>query len=380
MDELSNKSDQYKIAIIHDWLTVFGGAERVLEQLLEVFKQADVYTIVDFLDEDDRHFLKNRKVSTSFIQKLPFAKKYYRSYLPLMPLAIEQFDLSKYDIVISSSYAVAKGVLTGPDQLHISYVHSPIRYAWDLQHEYLKTSGLDKGIKSWLAKWQLHKVRLWDYRTANGVDKWIANSSFIKKRIWKVYHREADIIYPPVNINRFNPSNKKDNFYLTVSRFVPYKRIDLIVNAFKQMPNSHLVVIGDGPEWKKINSNLTENITLLGYQSSDVVDEYMSGAKAFVFAAQEDFGIVPVEAQACGVPVIAYGKGGILDTVKNGITGVYFFEQSEKSLIEAIEKFEDSYENFNTDTIRKNAEFFSEERFRVEILKYVEDAIEITLK
>ncbi|MES9929268.1 MAG: glycosyltransferase, partial [Candidatus Thiodiazotropha sp. 6PDIVS] len=197
MDDMSKIFETYKVAIIHDWLTVFGGAEKVLEQILKIFKHADLYTVVDFLDDRDRDFLDGRNITTTFIQSLPFAKKHYRNYISLMPLAVEQLDLCKYDIIISSSYAVAKGILTGPEQLHISYVHSPIRYAWDLQSEYLKTSGLDSGLMSWLARWQLHKIRLWDYRTANGVDKWIANSSFIKKRIWKVYRREADIIYPP---------------------------------------------------------------------------------------------------------------------------------------------------------------------------------------
>lgn len=373
---MNKRLETYKVAIVHDWLTVFGGAERVLEQILMIFKHADLYTVVDFLDEKDRNFLKGRNITTTFIQSLPFSKKYYRNYISLMPLAVEQLDLSKYDIIISSSYAVAKGVLTGPEQLHISYVHSPIRYAWDLQSEYLKTSGLEKGLKSWLARWQLHKIRLWDYRTSNGVDKWIANSSFIRKRIWKVYRREADIIYPPVNINSFKPSKIKKDYYLTISRLVPYKRIDLIVNAFKKMPDKQLVVIGDGPEWKRINSQLTDNIILLGYQNSDVVEEYMGTAKAFIFAAREDFGIVPVEAQACGVPVIAYGKGGVLDTVKDGVTGVYFSEQTEEALLNAVKHFEAVFENFNVDVIRKHAEKFSEERFRNELTQYIINAID----
>ncbi|MEW8625385.1 MAG: glycosyltransferase family 4 protein [Candidatus Thiodiazotropha sp.] len=368
--------DEYKVAIIHDWLTVYGGGERVLEQILNVFKQAHLYTLVDYLSEKDRKFVKDRKITTSFIQSLPFSEKYYRQYLFLMPYAIENFDLSEYDIIISSSHAVAKGVLTGPDQLHISYVHSPIRYAWDLQHEYLKTSGLNRGVKGLIAKWQLHKIRQWDYRTPNGVDKWIANSSFIKKRIWKVYRRQSNVIYPPVNINKFFISNTRKNYYFTVSRFVPYKRIDIIVDAFKRMPEKELVVIGDGPEWNKINNNIPKNIQLLGYQESSVVEEYMRNAKAFIFAAKEDFGIVPVEAQACGVPVVAYGKGGVLDTVIENKTGIYFHEQSEQSIINAITKFESMKHQFDPVAIRTHAENFSEERFRLEIESYVKNELD----
>ncbi|MCG7896822.1 MAG: glycosyltransferase family 4 protein [Candidatus Thiodiazotropha weberae] len=370
-----NNLDDYKVAVIHDWLTVYGGAERVLEQILSVFKTAHLYTLVDYLNEKDRKFLKDRKITTSFIQSLPFSKKYYRQYLFLMPYAIENIDLSQYDIIISSSHAVAKGVLTGPDQLHISYVHSPIRYAWDLQHEYLQTSGLNKGIKGLIAKWQLHKIRQWDYRTPNGVDKWIANSNFIKKRIWKVYRRKSSVIYPPVNTNKFFISNTKKDFYFTVSRFVPYKRIDIIVNAFKSMPDKELVVIGDGPEWNKINNNITKNIKLLGYKESNVVEEYMRNAKAFIFAAKEDFGIVPVEAQACGVPVIAYGKGGVLDTVLENKTGIYFYEQSEQSIVNAVTRFENIKDQFDPDEIRAHAESFSEERFRSEIENYVKNEL-----
>ncbi|HBR3283618.1 TPA: glycosyltransferase, partial [Klebsiella pneumoniae] len=282
--------------------------------------------------EDDKKKFKNKKITTTFIQKLPKAKKKYQQYLPLMPLAIEQLDLSSHDIILSSSHAVAKGVLTGPDQLHISYVHSPIRYAWDLQHQYLRESGLNRGIKGLFAKWILHKIRLWDTRTANGVDFFIANSKFISRRIKKVYGREADVIYPPVDVERFKLKREKQDFYLTASRLVPYKRIDLIVEAFSKMPEKRLVVIGDGPEMSKIRKIAGANIEILGFQPNDVMEEYMMDAKAFVFAAEEDFGITPVEAQACGTPVIAFGKGGVLETIKNlgqeEPTGLFFYEQN----------------------------------------------------
>ncbi|MEA0135070.1 glycosyltransferase, partial [Escherichia coli] len=274
------------------------------------------YSVIDFLSDESRSRFMNKRAKTTFIQKLPKAKSNYQRYLPFMPLAIEQLDVSKHEIILSSSHAVAKGVLTGPDQLHISYVHSPIRYAWDLQHQYLREVGLDKGIKSYIARMLLHKIRLWDCRTANGVDHFIANSQFIARRIKKVYGRDADVIYPPVDVNRFELNFNKEDYFFTASRLVPYKRIDLIVEAFSEMPNRKLVVIGDGPEMQKIKSKAKTNIEILGYQPDSVMQEYMRNAKAFVFAAEEDFGIIPVEAQACGTPVIAFGKGGALETIR----------------------------------------------------------------
>ncbi|HCD7776490.1 TPA: glycosyltransferase, partial [Klebsiella michiganensis] len=309
-------------------------------------------------------------------QNLPFSKKKYQSYLPLMPLAIEQLDVSKHDIILSSSHAVAKGILTGPDQLHISYVHSPIRYAWDLQHQYLREAGLSKGLKATLARWLLHKIRIWDCRTANGVDHFIANSQFIARRIKKVYGRKADVIYPAVDVERFALQTNKQDYYMTASRMVPYKRMDLIVEAFSHMPTKRLVVIGDGPEMNKIKSKATNNIEILGYQPNDVMQKYMSEAKAFVFAAEEDFGITPVEAQACGTPVIAYGKGGALETIisieKEDPTGLFFYKQDVESLVEAISKFELSRDSILPENCRANALKFSAERFREEIKHYVE--------
>lgn len=216
-----------KVAVIHEWLVDYSGSERVVEQILKIFPDADLFAQVEFLPPNLKPFIQNKSVKTSFIQKLPLARKKYRTYLPLMPLAVEQFDVSGYDLIISSAHAVSKGVLTGPDQLHISYVHSPMRYAWDLQHQYLRESGLDKGVKGWVAKWLLHKIRLWDLRTANGVDAFTANSRFIARRIHKVYGREATVIYPPVDISAFTLKEKKEDFYLTASRMVPYKKIDL---------------------------------------------------------------------------------------------------------------------------------------------------------
>lgn len=366
-----------KIAFITDWLVTYAGAEKVLSQLLEVYPDADLFSVIDFLSDNDRELIANKQAITTSIQKFPKAKKHYQKYLPFMPLAIEQLDVSKYDIVLSSSHAVAKGVLTGPDQLHISYVHSPMRYAWDLQHQYLRESGLNKGLKGFIAKRLLHKLRMWDYRTANGVDHFIANSQFIARRIKKVYGRDADVIYPPVNIDRFVVKENKDDFYVTASRLVPYKKVDLIVEAFSHMPNKKLIVIGDGGDMTKIKNKATKNIELLGYQSNEILVDYMQRAKAFIFAAEEDFGISPVEAQACGTPVIAFGKGGSLETVRplgvDNPTGIFFNEQNIASLSDAVIHFENCIEKFNPHFCRQQAVNFSEPRFRHEIKAYVED-------
>jgi glycosyltransferase involved in cell wall biosynthesis len=357
-----------KVAIIHDWLVTYAGAEKVLEQLLKLYPQADIFTIVDFLPEKDKTFLDEHKITTSFIQKLPFAKTKYRNYLPLMPLAIEQFDLSAYDLVISSSHAVAKGVIVTPSQKHICYIHSPMRYAWDLQHQYLQESKLDKGLKGLFVKYLLHKMRLWDARTANGVDEFIANSHYIAKRVWRVYRRESTVIYPPVDVQAFEMYEKKEDYYFTASRMVPYKKIDLIVEAFAHMPDKKLIVIGDGPDMAKIKAKAVSNVILMGYQPFSVLKETMQKAKAFVFAAEEDFGIAPVEAQACGTPVIAFGKGGALETVIDGKTGVFFNEQTIESLTEAVQRFESMA--FDISDIRANALRFSNERFLEEIKNY----------
>ena len=364
-----------RVAVVHDWLPLYGGAERLLGQIIKVFPQADIYTLIDTVPEAQRGFLGNRPVTTSFIQRLPFGRTKYRSYLPLLPLAVEQFDLSAYDLVISNSYAVAKGVITGPDQLHICVCCSPIRYAWDLQHQYLREAGLARGLKSILARLVLHHIRLWDVRTANGVDDFIAISRFIQKRIWKVYRREAEVIYPPVDVDAFCLQEQKEDFYLTASRMVPYKKMDLIVQAFSGMPDRKLVVIGDGPDFAKIKAHAGPNVALLGYQPFEVLRDHMQRAKAFVFAAEEDFGIVSVEAQACGTPVVAYGKGGALETVR-GLhdpqpTGVFFDRQTPEAVAQAVERFEKNAAKFDPAALRRHAEAFGEGRFRREFGAYV---------
>lgn len=360
-----------KVAIVHDWLVVSGGAEKVLKNLIAVFPDADLFALVDFLPDQERDLINHKPVRTSFIQKLPFARRRYRSYLSLFPFAIEQFDLSDYDLVISSSYAAAKGVITGPDQLHLCYCHSPARYAWDLQFTYLKQSGLDRGLKGLIAKWQLHYFRMWDVRTAAGVDHFVANSSFIRRRIEKCYRREAEVIFPPVSVADSDLNlQARDDFYLTASRMVPYKRIDLLVQAFAAMPDRKLVVIGDGPERDRIAALATPNITLLGYQSDTVLRDHMRRAKAFVFAAEEDFGIIPVEAQAFGTPVIAYGKGGSLETVKPDVSGLHFPEQTVESIVAAVGRFE-AGKAFDPKKVRGHAERFSEQAFQDKIRQAV---------
>lgn len=363
--------NKLNIGIVADWLVTFAGAERVIAEFLELYPEADLYAVIEFLHEENKKFIHNKKVNTTFIQSLPWAKKKYQNYLPLMPLAVEQLDVSGHDIILSSSHAVAKGILTGPDQLHISYVHSPIRYAWDLQHQYLREAKLEKGIKSLFAKIILHKMRIWDYRTANSVDHFIANSHFIARRIAKIYGRKAEVIYPPVDVNRFNVKDKKNDYYLTASRLVPYKRIDLIVEAFSSMPDKTLVVIGDGSEMNKIKSKASRNIEILGYQPNEVLVAYMQNAKAFVFAAEEDFGITPVEAMACGTPVIAFGKGGALETIRplgeSEPTGIFFDSQLVSAVVTTVETFENNIHMFTSDNCRKQALKFSADRFKHEL-------------
>ena len=366
-----------RVAIVHDWLVTYAGAERVLEQMIACFPQADVFSLVDFVE--DRKFLHGKHATTSFIQRLPLARKKYRAYLPLMPLAIEQLDLSAYDLVISSSHAVAKGVLTGPDQVHVSYVHSPIRYAWDLQHQYLEQSNLTKGLRSIMARVVLHYIRTWDTRTSNSVDHFVANSQFIARRIKKVYHRDARVIFPPVDVQSFLVGEQKEDFYLTASRMVPYKKIDLIVEAFSRMPGKRLVVIGDGPEMKAIRAKAGPNVEILGYQPFKVLHDHMRRAKAFVFAAEEDFGIAPVEAQACGTPVIAFGKGGALETVRElgepHPTGLFFREQSVPSIVAAVREFEHNAHRISPLDCRANAERFSVATFRERFMGFVEQVM-----
>ncbi len=365
-----------KKALIHDWYTQYGGAERCIESFTNIWDDFDHFTLVDTLTEQQRKkILKGKNSKTSFIEKLPFGKKKYRSYLPFFPLAIEQFDLSEYEVILSSSSSIAKGVLTRPDQLHITYMHSPMRYAWDLYFQYLKESGLNKGIKGFIAKYLLHKIRIWDIITLNRPNYYITNSKFVASRIKKLYNKESIVIYPPVDTEAFNLSEITDDYFITCSRMVPYKKIDLIVEAFSKT-NKKLIVIGDGPDFKKIKKIATKNIELKGYLNNDEKIALLKKARAFIFMALEDFGISPVEAQACGIPVIAYSEGGALETIKGAYasetnvinkTGVFFKKQTTESLIEAISYFETYEKEFDKKIIRENSERFSVKRFEKEI-------------
>jgi UDP-N-acetylmuramyl pentapeptide phosphotransferase/UDP-N-acetylglucosamine-1-phosphate transferase/glycosyltransferase involved in cell wall biosynthesis len=362
-----------KVAIVHDFLYTYAGAERVLEQMLHVFPDAALFSLFDFLPPEKRAFLQGRPVTSSFIQRMPLARSRHRHYLPLMPLAIEQLDVSAFDIVVSSSYVAAKGVLTRPDQLHVCYCHTPVRFAWDLQHQYLNETGLHSGLKSIFARAVLHYIRNWDARSANGVDVFLTNSDFVARRIEKFYRRRSTTVYPPVDVDSFTLQTQKEDYYLTVSRMVPYKRIELIAEAFTSMPDKRLIIVGEGPEFEGIKSKAGPNVKLVGHQPFDRLVDYMRHARAFVFAAEEDFGIVPVEAQACGTPVIAYGRGGVTESVIAGKTGVFFNEQTLESLCDAVTRFERDYANFDPVFIRAHAEKFNAPRFREEFLKLVED-------
>ena len=344
-------------ALVHDWYYTNGGAEKVIHSLNNIWEDFEHFALVDFLNDKQREYiLNNKKETTSFIQKLPTDKSNHRKFLQLFPYAIEQFNLENYDVVVSSSASIAKGVLTNQNQLHICYCHSPMRYVWDLYHQYLKDAGLTKGLKGMYAKYVLHKMRSWDVSSSNRVDYFIANSKYIQKRIKKVYNRESTVIYPPVNTNAFVLETNKGNYYFTASRMVSYKKIDLIVKAFNKMPEKNLVVAGIGPDYELVKNLAQKNITILGFVSDEEMIKYLQKAKAFVFAAEEDFGIIPVEAQSCGTPVIGYGKGGLLETVKHDVTGVHFNEQTETSLIEAVNYFETK--SFDSRKINEHAQAF----------------------
>jgi len=373
-----------KVAIVHDWLVIYGGAERVLEHIIDLYPDADVFSLIDFVKDDQRHFLRGKTPITSFLQKIPGARIHYRKMLPLMPLAIEQLDLSSYDLIISSHYSVAKGVLTGPNQTHVCYCHSPMRYAWDHYHEYLREMNLERGLKSWFARWQLHRIRGWDIQSANGVDQFIANSKFVAKRIAKYYRRTPIVIPPPVDTDLFCLETEREDFYVCAGRFVPFKRIDLVAQAFTSMPDKRLILMGDGPEMAKIRSKAGPNVTFTGFLPPEQVRACLSKARAFIFPSEEDFGIVPVEAQACGTPVIAYGRGGALETVipwpgnpEQGIypTGVFFHEQTPDSLSDAVWQFERIAAELDPEKICQHAQIFSVPAFKASFARAVNEAL-----
>lgn len=355
-----------KTAIVHDWLVNYGGAERVVEQMLLLYPDADIYTLVYDEKKMGKIFPKE-KVHTSSLQKIPMAEKLYTKFLSLMPKAFEEFDLTGYDLVIASSSCCAKGVITSPTTPFIAYIHSPMRYAWDLYYDYLKNSG--RLTKFFMKRW-MPDIRKWDYISSQRIDTLVANSSYIARRIKKFWNRDAAVVYPPVDTDRLSVSDEAAGDYFVVfSRFVPYKRIDLAISACARL-NKKLIVIGSGSQEKELKllaaSCKNAGIKFTGRISDSEVKAYLQKCRALIFCAEEDFGIIPVEAQACGRPIIAFGKGGALETVVNGKTGVFFEEQSVESLVKAIEKFEklDKENTFNPKKIREHAEKFSAENFR----------------
>ena len=362
-----------KVAIIQEWLVTVGGSDKVVKAILDVFPDADIYTLVGKKEICDELGIPWEKVHTSFIQKMPLGTKKHRAYLPLFPFAIEQLDLRGYDVIISSSHCVAKGVLTKADQLHICYCHSPIRYCWDMYNEYLEESHLEKGFKSWLVRLMLHPIRKFDAITGNRPDYYISNSDYVGQRIRKTYRRRATTIHPNIDISNFELCEEKQDYYLASSRLVAYKKIDIIIEAFNRMPDKKLVVIGGGPNLEAYRKMAGKNVEVMGYQPFEVLKERMQHAKAFVFAADEDFGMIPIEAQSCGTPVIAYGHGGSLETVSKDKTGLFFYEQTVEAIMEAVNRFEAmGKQPFSPLDCRKWAEGFSEERFKKEIKEFVE--------
>ena len=371
-----NQAFPLRIAVVHDWLVDFAGAESVLAEILNCFPQADLFALVDHMPDEARARLGAHRARTTFLQSIPGTAARLRYFLPLMPLAIEQLDVTGYDLVISNNHAVAKGVVVSPDALHISYLCSPMRYAWDMQFEYLRAGGMERGVRGALLRWFLHRLRMWDHRSAAGVDRFLADSHFVARRALKAYRRHAHVIYPPVDIEHFRPGTKRADYYLTVSRLWGYKRVDLLIEAFAAMPDRRLVVIGGGPELERLRTLATANVKVLGQQPDRVVLEHMQCAKAFLFAAVEDFGIAPVEALACGTPVIALRRGGAaescagLDSAEP--TGVFFDEQTAAAVVEAVKLFEASASRISSEACRRRAEGFAAPRFRAEFCAFVE--------
>ncbi len=361
-----------RVAIVVDWLATAGGAERVLAEMLALYPDADLYSLVDFYG--DRRLLGERRITTSPLQTLPMARHWFRAALGIMPMLIEQWRFHHYDLVLSSSHAVAKGIIAGPDQVHVSYIHTPMRYAWDLQDQYLHGE-----TGRWMRRWMLHRLRLWDQLSAARPDLLLANSHFIARRIARHWNRPAEVIYPPVDIERFQPGGASSDFYLTVSRLVPYKRVDLLLDAFAAMPERRLVVIGDGPEMPALRRRAPANVTLLGQQPDSVVDQHMAACRAYIIAAEEDFGIAPLEAQACGKPVIALGRGGACETLAgppgNPPTAMFFDQPTAAAIRQAVAHFEADAVPIQAAACRANAERFAPAIFRQRFAAAVQRAI-----
>jgi glycosyltransferase involved in cell wall biosynthesis len=362
---MKSSTENLNIALVHEWITNVAGAEKVLLALHEVFPKAPIYTAV--YDPKKAKAFDGMDIRTSFLQKIPFMKTKRELLVPFVPFAFEQFDLSKYDLVISSSTVGAKGVITKPETTHISYCHTPTRYIWEPQVDPRAAKGLFRGLRQGI----IHKMRIWDRLAADRVDHFLANSKYVANRIRKYYRTEATVIYPPIDVELFNPvdDSQVGEYFLFVSRLVDYKKPKMVVEAFNKL-GLPLKVVGYGPEEASLRAIAKENVEILGGKFGKELRDLYAHAKAFIFVAEEDFGIVPVEAMACGRPVIAYGKGGTTETVIENLTGVTFDEQTAESLMAAVKNF--SVDNFDSKKIRAFAERFSKDRFKAEILEYVE--------
>jgi glycosyltransferase involved in cell wall biosynthesis len=361
------------LAFVHDWLVTWGGGEQVLEGAVEALGPAPIHTLIYRPEVFSASPIGQQRIIPSVLQRLPGASRNHRRYLPLMPMAVEQFDLRDSRVVFTSCHAVSHGVLLRADQLHVNYVHSPMRYAWHLYQQYLEESGLARGVRSWLARGLLHYLRVWDFQAAQRPDHVLANSHWTARNIWRSYRRQATVIYPPVDTDAYRPLAPRDDYYLTVSRLVPYKRIGLILEAFRDL-GYPLKVIGDGPLLQTYRRVAPANAEILGWQPKDRLAELMGRARAFVYMAEEDFGITPVEAQAAGCPVIAYGRGGVGETVIDGKTGCLFHEPSVEALRAAVRRFEESPNAFHVEDLHRHAERFSRRRFAAEVSDFVEEA------
>lgn len=362
-----------RIAVVHDWCPNFRGGERVLARICKIFPRAEVFTLFDFLPKEVKdEYFKHVVFHVSPINRLPFVQKYYRSLFFLCPFMIEQFDVTGYDAVISSSAAFSRGVLTRPDQPHLCYVHSPVRYAWDEQFSYLQQGGLGFGPKGLAFRYLLHNLRTWDTRTAHGPDLMLANSNYVRSRIQRIYGRDARVVHPPVAIQELEYVANKDDYYVTAAFHAPYKRTDLIIEAFSKTPSRRLVVVGDDVQSKHLRSIAGPNIIFTGYLPRHEYIERIANARAMVFAGCEDFGISLAEAQACGTPLIAFGRGGARDIVRplgqsSHPTGVLFSRQTIDSIADAIDMFEENRASIAPNACRMNAQRFSEERFDLAI-------------
>ncbi|MBI5788146.1 MAG: glycosyltransferase [Candidatus Schekmanbacteria bacterium] len=358
-----------RVALVHDWLVRMRGGEKVLEQMCYIYPHADVYTLL-YKPDEISPVINGLTVRTSFIQKLPGGFGKYPWYLPLFPAAIEQFNLSPYDLVISSSHCVAKGVITRPGTCHISYIHTPMRYAWEMYYQYFEPERISK-ISQMIIPGLMSRLRVWDRVSADRVDFFIANSQYTAQRINKHYRRQAEVIYPPVATDYYTPDDKpRQDYYLIVSALVPYKRVDLAIMACNQL-KIPLVVIGSGVEAKRLQAHASCYIKFLGYQDRELIREHYRTCRALLFPGEEDFGITPLEAMACGCPVIAYGAGGALETIKEPDSGLFFYEQTDHALIDAITRFEQM--SFTAAHVRNGALAFSEQVFREKMADFVED-------